>query len=162
MVTNQAGVIRELVSNGVIVDASPPAPGTIYPGLGSQSEWQYSEQENAFYSATASSIAVYWKRFSEPESEVWFYKWAIGTSKCGTQVQPLINIGRSNFANTTMTDQVFTSGLKYYVTVTSRNRAGLESRSCSHALVLDSHPMQPRRSQPINWHSPITAHLACR
>ena len=143
MVTNQAGAIRELVSDGVIADASPPIPSTIYPGFGSQSEWKYSKQENAFYSATASSIAVHWKRFSEPESEVWYYKWAIGTSKCGTQVQPLINIGRSNYANTTMTDQVFTSGVKYYVTVTSRNRAGLVSRSCSDALVFDSTPPQP-------------------
>ena len=143
MVTNQAGAIRELVSDGVIVDGTPPIPSTIYPGFGSQSEWQYSEQEYAFYSATASSIAVYWKRFSEPESEVWYYKWAIGTSKCGTQVQPLINIGRSNYANTTMTHQVFTSGVKYYVTVTSRNRAGLVSRACSDALVFDSTPPQP-------------------
>ena len=140
MVTNQAGAIRELVSDGVIVDGTPPIPSTIYPGFGSQSDWKYSEQENAFYSATASSIAVYWNRFSEPESEVWYYKWAIGTSKCGTQVQPLINIGRSNYANTTMTDQVFRLGVKYYVTVTSRNKAGLVSRSCSDALVFDSTP----------------------
>ena len=143
MVTNKAGVIRELVSDGVIVDGTPPIPSTIYPGFVFQSEWQYSEQENAFYSATASRIAVYWKGFFEPESEVWYYKWAIGTSKCGTQVQPLINIGRSNYANTTMTDQVFTSGVKYYVTVTSRNRAGLVSRACSDALVFDSTPPQP-------------------
>ena len=143
MITNQAGAIRELSSDGVIVDGTPPIPSTIHPGFGFQSEWHYSKPENAFYSATQSSIAVYWKRFSEPESEVWYYKWAIGTSKCGTQVQPLINIGRSNYANTTKTDQVFTSGVKYYVTVTSRNRAGLVSRSCSDALVFDSTPPQP-------------------
>ena len=143
MVTNQAGAIRELVSDGVIVDGTPPRPSTIYPGFGSQSEWQFSEQEKTFFSAIASSIAVYWKRFSEPESEVWYYKWAIGTSKCGTQVQPLINIGRSNYANTTVTDLVFTSGVKYYVTVTSRNRAGLVSRSCSDPLIFDSTPPQP-------------------
>ena len=143
LVTNQAGAIRELVSDGVIADGTPPIPSTIYPGFGSPSEWKHNDHENAFYSATASSIAVYWNRFSEPESEVWYYKWAIGTSKCGTQVQPLINIGRSNYANTTMTDLVFRSGVKYYVTVTSRNRAGLVSRSCSDALVFDSTPPHP-------------------
>ena len=137
-VTNQAGAVRELVSDGVTADGTPPIPTTVYPGFGSQDEWKYSYQENAFFSASASNIAAYWNRFSEPESEVWYYKWAIGTSKCGTQVQPLINIGRSNFANTTMTDLVFRSGVKYYVTVTSRNRAGLVSRSCSDALVFDS------------------------
>ncbi|KAJ7365983.1 hypothetical protein OS493_002725 [Desmophyllum pertusum] len=142
-VTNQAGAVRELVSDGVIADGTPPIPSTIYPGFGSQHEWKYSDQESAFYSDTASSIAVYWNRFSEPESEVWYYKWAIGTSKCGTQVQPLINIGRSNYANTTMTDLVFRPGVKYYITVMSRNRAGLVSRSCSDALVFDSTPPLP-------------------
>ena len=137
-VTNQAGSVRELVSDGVIADGTPPKPSTIHPGFGSQDGWKYSEQERAFYSASESSIAVYWSRFCEPESEVWYYKWAIGTSKCGTQVQPLINIGRSNYANTT--DLVVRSGVKYYVTVTSRNRAGLVSRSCSDALVFDSSP----------------------
>ncbi|KAL9987466.1 hypothetical protein ACROYT_G001779 [Oculina patagonica] len=142
-VTNQIGAVRELVSDGVIADGTPPIPSTIYPGFGPQSEWKYNVQENAFYSATASSVAVYWNRFSEPESEVWYYKWAIGTSKCGTQVQPLINIGRTNYANTTMTDLIFRSGVKYYVTVTSRNRAGLVSQSCSGALVFDSTPPLP-------------------
>ena len=142
-VTNQIGAVRELVSDGVIADGTPPVPSTIYPGFGSQSEWKYNDQEIAFYSGTASSIAVYWNRFSDPESEVWYYKWAIGTSKCGTQVQPLINIGRANYANTTMLDLVFRSGVKYYVTVMSRNRAGLVSQSCSDALVFDSTPPLP-------------------
>ena len=142
-VTNQAGAIRELVSDGVIADGTPPIPSTIYAGFGSQNEWKHNLQENTFYSATASSIAVYWNRFSEPESEVWFYKWAIGTSKCGTQVQPLVNIGRSNYANTTMIDLVFRSGVKYYVTVISKNLAGLLSQSCSDAIVFDSTPPIP-------------------
>ena len=142
-VINQAGAIKELVSDGVIADGTPPIPSTIYPVFGSQSEWEYNDQDNAFYSSTASSIAVYWNRFSEPESELWYYKWAIGTSKCGTQVEALTNIGRSNYANTSVTGFVFRSGVKYYVTVVSRNRAGLLSRSCSDALVFDNTPPLP-------------------
>ena len=145
-VTNLMGAVRELVSDGVIADGTPPVPSTIHPGLGSQSsEWKYNDQKDAFYSATASSIAVYWNRFSEPESEVWFYQWAIGTSKCGTQIQSLTNIGQSNYANTTMADLRFRSGIKYYVTVISKNKAGLMSRSCSNALVFDSTPPLPGR-----------------
>ena len=142
-VTNQAGAVRELVSDGVIADATPPVPSTILPGFRSQTEWRHNEQENTFYTASESDIAVYWKSFSEPESELWYYKWAIGISRCGTQVQPFINIGRSNFANTTMTNLIFTPGIKYYVTVTSRNRAGLVSRSCSDAMVFDGTPPNP-------------------
>ncbi|PFX19966.1 Versican core protein [Stylophora pistillata] len=142
-VKNQAGAVRELVSDGVIADATPPIPSTILPGFGSQAGWRYNEQDNTFYSASESDIAVYWKSFSEPESELWYYKWAIGTSKCGTQVQPFINIGRSTYANTSMTNLIFTPGVKYYVTITSRNRAGLVSRSCSDALVFDGTPPNP-------------------
>ena len=42
-----------------------------------------------------------------------------------------------------MTDLVFRSGVKYYVSVMSRNRAGLVSRSCSDALVFDRTPPLP-------------------
>ena len=142
-VINQAGAVRELISDGVIADGTPPIPNKIHPGFGFQDEWIYSEKENAFYSASGSSIAFYWDQFSEPESEVWYYKWAIGTSKCGTQVQPLINIGRSNYANTTTTNLVFRPGVRYYATVMSRNKAGLVSRACSDALVFDSTPPLP-------------------
>ena len=114
-----------------------------YPGFGSQDEWRYNDKELAFYSASASAISVYWNKFSEPESEVWYYKWAIGTSRCVTQIQPLVNIGRRNYANTTMSELVFIPGVKYYVTVISRNRAGLVSQSCSDALVFDSTPPHP-------------------
>ena len=142
-VINQAGAVRELISDGVIADGTPPIPNKIHPGFGFQDEWIYSEEENAFYSASGSSIAFYWDQFLEPESEVWYYKWAIGTSKCGTQVQPLINIGRSNYANTTTTNLVFRPGVRYYATVMSRNKAGLVSRACSDALVFDSTPPLP-------------------
>ena len=142
-VINQAGAVRELISDGVIADGTPPIPSKIHPGFGPRDEWIYSEEENAFYSASGSSIAVYWDQFSEPESEVWYYKWSIGTSKCGTQVQPLINIGRSNYANTTTTNLFFRPGVRYYASVMSRNKAGLVSRACSDALVFDSSPPLP-------------------
>ncbi|PFX19963.1 hypothetical protein AWC38_SpisGene15613 [Stylophora pistillata] len=139
-VTNQAGGVRELSSDGVVADGTPPIPSTIYPGSGSQSKWKYNAREQVFFSDDTSALHVYWDRFSEPESEIWYYKWAIGTSKCGTQVQPLINIGQSNYVNTTNTDLVFRSGVKYFVTVMARNRAGLVSQSCSDAFIFDRTP----------------------
>ena len=142
-VINQAGAVRELISDGVIADGTPPIPSKIHPGFGLQDKWIYSEEENAFYSASDPSIAVYWDQFLESESEVWYYKWAIGTSKCGTQVQPLINIGRSNYANTTTTNLFFRPGVRYYASVMTRNKAGLVSRACSDALVFDSSPPLP-------------------
>ena len=139
-VTNQAGGVRELSSDGIVADGTPPIPSAIYPGSGSSSKWNYNDQEQVFYSDDTSAFHVYWDEFSEPESEIWYYKWAIGTSKCGTQVQPLINIGQSNYVNSTKTDLVFRSGVKYFVTVTARNRAGLVSQSCSDAFIFDRTP----------------------
>ena len=139
-VTNQGGGVKEIVSDGVIVDGTPPKPSTIYPGFVGEGGWCYNTDDQTFYTSDASVLAAHWDNFDEQESEIWYYKWAIGVSKCGTQVQPLINIGRINNANTTTADLSFKPGVKYYVAVTSRNRAGLVSRACSDAFLFDRSP----------------------
>jgi hypothetical protein len=135
-VYNRAGGVRELRSNGVAIDTTPPVPRHITPG----SEWRFTQETGTYYSSTASGIYVTWGDFKEPESEIWYYKWAIGTSKCGTQVQPLINIGSATSVNTTGSELDFRSGVPYYVTVVARNRADLVSRACSAPLLFDHTP----------------------
>ena len=135
-VYNRAGGVRELRSNGVTIDTTPPVPSDITLG----SEWHFIKETGTYYSSTASEIYVTWGDFKEPESEIWYYKWAIGTSKCGTQVQPLINIGLATSANTTGSDLDFLSGVLYYITVVARNRAGLVSHACSSPLLFDYTP----------------------
>ena len=87
-----------------------------------------------------SVFATYWNHAIERESELWYYKWAIGTSPCGTQVQSFINVGRYNSANATNIDLQFVSGTMYYVTVIARNRADLWSQSCSDPFIYDYTP----------------------
>lgn len=133
---NRAGGVRELSSNGITVDTSAPIPSDIVPGI-TKADWRFVQGTGTYYSSSASGIYVKWGDFKELESDLWYYKWSIGTSKCGTQVQPLINIGLSTTANTTGSDYNFRPGLPYYVTVMARNRADLVSRACSPPLVFD-------------------------
>jgi hypothetical protein len=106
------------------------------------SEWRFNEETETYYSSIASEIFVTWRDFKEPESEMWYYKWAIGTIKCGTQIQPLINIGLATSANTSGSELYFWPGVPYYVTVVARNRADLASRICSFPLLFDYTPPQ--------------------
>ncbi|XP_028398913.1 uncharacterized protein LOC114522435 [Dendronephthya gigantea] len=135
-VYNRAGGMRELKSNGVTIDTTPPVPSHITLG----SEWRFNKETGTYYTSTASGIYVTWKDFKERESKVWYYKWSIGTTKCGTQLQPLINIGSSTRANTTGSELNFRPGTPYYVTVVARNRADLVSRACSSPLLFDYTP----------------------
>ena len=135
-VYNRAGGVRDLMSNGVIIDTTPPVPGTITLG----SEWRFNQKTRHHYSSTATGIYVTWDGFKEHESELWFFKWAIGTSKCGTQVHPLINIGLTTSANTSGSELNLRPGVSYYVSVVARNRADLVSRACSSALLVDYTP----------------------
>ena len=130
---NRAGGMRKLMSNGVTIDTTPPVPNAITMG----SDWRFNKETKTYYSSTSSGIYVDWEDFKEHESEIWYYKWAIGTSKCGSQLQPLINIGLSTRANTTGSGSNFRPGVPYFVTVVARNRADLTSRACSLPLLFD-------------------------
>ena len=136
-VYNRAGGVRELSSNGVTIDTTPPKPSEV---TFSSSEWRFNPKTGIYYSSTASGIHVSWRDFEERESEVWYYKWAIGTTKCGTQLQPFINIGLTTRANTSRSNLQFRPGVPYYVTVMARNRADLVSRACSTPVLFDYTP----------------------
>ena len=138
-VYNRAGLLKELSSNGVVIDTTPPVPTEIVPGL-SQSEWRFSEKSKTYYLSNTSDFYVTWKNFEELESEIWYYKWAIGTSKYGTQLQPLINIGLATNANTSGNGLRIRPGIRYFVTVVGRNRADLVSGSCSWPFIFDYSP----------------------
>ena len=136
---NRAGVLQELSSNGVIIDTTPPVPSEVIPRQ-SPSEWRFSKETGTYYSSSASDIYVTWKNFEELESEMWYYKWAIGTSKYGTQFQPLINIGLATNANTSSSGLNIRPGIRYFVTVIGKNRAENVSANCSWPFLVDYSP----------------------
>ncbi|XP_046852682.1 uncharacterized protein LOC124445941 [Xenia sp. Carnegie-2017] len=137
-VYNRAGGLRELHSNGVTIDTTSPIPTDIVLGA----KWRFDQKTGNYYSSSATGINVTWRNYKEFESELWYYKWGIGTSKCGTQTQQLINIGLSTSTNTSRNELVFQQGIHYYVTVVARNRANLVSQSCTPGLIFDYSPPQ--------------------
>lgn len=137
-VYNRAGGLRVLHSNGVTIDTTSPIPTDIVLGA----KWRFDQKTGNYYSSSATGINVSWGNYKEFESELWYYKWGIGTSKCGTQTQQLINIGLSTSANPSRNELVFQQGIHYYITVVARNRANLVSQSCTPGLIFDYSPPQ--------------------
>lgn len=119
---NFAGHHVTQVSNGVIVDITPPAD----PG------------EPTVQIVVPRVLKAFWRNFTDAESPIWYYKWAVGTKKCGSQVQEYTNVGRVTQAS--LRNGIFISGTTYYVSVVARNRADLSAQACSPGLLYDSSP----------------------
>ena len=138
-VYNRAGLLQELLSDGVIIDTTPPVPSKIIPRV-LLPQWRFSDETKTYYSSNRSDIHVTWRNFEKLESEMWYYKWAIGTSKHGTQLQPFINVGLVTNANTSGSGLYIRPGIRYFATVIGRNRAGLVSGNCSWPFLVDQSP----------------------
>ena len=136
---NRAGSFKELSSNGVIIDTTAPIPSEIIPKL-TPLEWRFCKETKTYYSSNATGIYVTWENFEEQENKLWYYKWGLGISKYGTQLQPLINIGLVTNANTSTNELNIRPGIKYYVTVIARNRANLVAGNCSWPFLIDYSP----------------------
>jgi hypothetical protein len=124
---NAGGQSVTKASDGVLVDTTPPMdPNPAEPNI----EFRGS-----------SVLIASWNNFTDEESPIWFYKWAVGTRKCGTQVQAYTNVGRMTKAKLTGTK--FESGSRLYVSVVARNRADLVSQVCSDGYLFDITPPKP-------------------
>ncbi|XP_065839867.1 uncharacterized protein [Oscarella lobularis] len=121
---NNGGLQVASVSSGVVVDVTAPSPASVSIRL----TWP----------SVPTGIVASWEDFIDVESDIWYYKWAIGTEQCGTQTQAYVNVGGNTSASTY--DVEFASGLSYYASVVARNRAGLSSQSCSDGVLYDNSP----------------------
>lgn len=101
-------------------DTSPPLAGTVLDGSG---------PADLQRQTSTTTLGASWSGFSDPESGIIGYAWALGTTPGGTDVQDFIDVGPSTHAaNTALTLAV---GTRYYATVRAWNGAGqmLEARS---------------------------------
>ena len=122
---NRAGLQIAGASNGVTVDVTEPVappPESVVVEI-----------------AVGKALNASWPSFTDAESSIWYCKWAIGTEKCGTQVQPYTML--SNNTRMRASYKVdYVPGLRYYVSVVARNRAGLSSKVCSEGVLYDDSP----------------------
>src|SRR5204863_412005 len=98
-------------SDGVTVDASAPTAGTVNDGTGPDKNFQ----------SSTSTLSANWSGFSDPQSGIASYDWAIGTTPGGTNVQAFSAVGASTSA-----------------TVRATNGAGLSVLAISNGVLVDT------------------------
>ena len=75
------------------------------------------------YQTSTTTISANWAgSFTDPQSGIAGYEWAIGTAAGGTTIQGYTSVGTATSATTSGLS--LTSGTKYYVTVRATNGAG--------------------------------------
>ena len=119
-------------------DTTAPVAGTVNDGLAADIDFQTS----------TTTITANWTGFSDPESGITGYEWAIGTTSGGTDVQAFTSVGTATSAtNATLT---LSNGTKYYVTVRATNGAGLTNTATSDGVTVDTTPPVVTLASPAN------------
>jgi N-acetylneuraminic acid mutarotase len=125
---NGAGLLTSRTSKGVTVDSTPPVAGTVRDGTGA----------DITYQSSASSISANWSGFSDPESGIAGYSWAIGTTPGGLDILGWTAVGLST--SQTRTGLTLSQGQNYYVSVQATNHAGLSTIATSNGVKVDTTP----------------------
>jgi hypothetical protein len=130
--TNTAGLSTIFVSNGVVVDRTPPSPGRV------SADFVLPENYDGNPNMTkGASFPVRWNGFIDQESGVMFYKWAIGPTDviAALNDDSFTNIPFTGSTNgyiiknqTTHTDTI------YYVCIRATNGVGLSTTQCSTGI----------------------------
>ncbi|XP_071082513.1 uncharacterized protein [Haliotis cracherodii] len=106
---------------------------------------------NAVFLPHWSSVHVSW-HFTDTESPITMYQWAVGLVEGGTQVQGFINVGRN--PQGTISAQKLSHNSRLYVSVLATNAAGLTSMTRAGPVTVD---MTPPTIQQVNDGSGVDA-----
>ncbi|XP_067663255.1 uncharacterized protein [Haliotis asinina] len=127
---NTAGLCSSSsTSDGVILDSSPPVPGTVQDGTG---------DVDIQFQATRTFIGCKWRGFSDPESGLDHYEWRIGTNPGADDILKARTaaVGEVIF-HTLKRDQQLPVGRTLYSTIRAFNKAGQYSEATSNGLLVD-------------------------
>ncbi|MFN8035841.1 MAG: hypothetical protein U0V73_07905 [Acidimicrobiia bacterium] len=126
--TDTAGNVSSVAtSDGVTVDTSGPAAGTVADGLSTDVNWQNS----------TTTINANWSGFTDAVSGVASYQYAIGTTSGGTQVLGWTNNGSAT--SVTNSSLTLSAGTKYYVSVKATDNVGnTGSAANSNGVTVDT------------------------
>ncbi len=128
-ITNVVTGDQGLAANpALLVDTTPPTPGTVSVNTGLGGNFQ----------ASATTIAANWSGFTDPAG-IASYQWAIGTSPGGADVQAFTNVGSAT--NATNSSLTLKSGTTYYVSVKATDNAdNVSSVVSSSGVTVDTTP----------------------
>lgn len=130
--TNSLEMATSSISDGAVLDVTPPIVGTVIGGLGIRYRGSLAQANTDMFSAR-------WFGFSDPESEIAYYELAVTNT---TSLPPQYsNVGirlQATFSGPTLM-----LGQTYYAHIRATNRAGLSSADVSSpgVLIQDQQPI---------------------
>lgn len=116
-------------TNGITVDTTPPLPSS--PVL--HYDVAYSTSEPVSFQGNNSTIMASWG-FSDPESGVVRYEWAVGSTPYGQDLQPFVSVGTATLGVNGSLLGVLRNNVPYYATVRAYNGAGLSWTATSRGV----------------------------
>ncbi len=119
--------LSDLVVETTGSDLSPPVAGTVLDG------WSGADLDVQLSTTT---LAAHWSGFSDAQSGIAGYAWALGTTPGGEQVRAFSAVGLQTAASTSAVDALLSlsPGTTYYVSVRATNGAGLTSTASSDGV----------------------------
>ena len=130
---NKAGLSTLYVSNGVVIDRTPPSAGRV------SADFALPEDYDGNPSTTDdASFPVRWSGFRDEESGIRKYEWAIGHTREETAALGDDSFTNIKFTGSTngyvITDQIIHTDTTYYVCIRVTNGAGLSTTNCSDGV----------------------------
>ncbi|XP_046557202.1 uncharacterized protein LOC124266452 [Haliotis rubra] len=128
---NTAGLCSSSsTSDGVILDSSPPVPGTVQDGTGDM---------DIQFQATRTFMGCKWRGFHDPESGLDHYEWRVGTTPGGDEILAARNAALEEVIfHIFPRDQQLPVGQMIYSTVRAFTKGGLHSETTSNGITIDN------------------------
>ncbi|XP_077997650.1 uncharacterized protein LOC144450798 isoform X2 [Glandiceps talaboti] len=130
--TDNVGFTTEAVSAGVTIDTTPPMKSDIKIDVGGN-----------FHLSTKSISAEWQGLFTDLESGISHYEWAVGSKPGFADVMSFTATNSEEAVSDPSTDLGLIEGHFYFVTVKAYNGAGLSTLASSWATIVDSSPPIP-------------------
>jgi hypothetical protein len=113
----------------LVVDTTPPVAGTVNDG------WLPPDIDTQL---SVTTISANWSGFSDAESGITGYEWAIGTTSGGQEILPFAPVGMQASASTSAVDLILAllKGKTYYVSVRATNGVGLTTTATSDGVTV--------------------------
>ncbi|MDQ3265449.1 MAG: hypothetical protein M3Y59_17625 [Myxococcota bacterium] len=122
------GFYRQVNMAATGSDVSPPEAGAVSDGVGADLDLQLS----------TTSLDANWSGFVDPESGIAGYRWWVGTTAGGLDLQAPATVGTA--ASAQASGLSLSTGTRYYVTVEATNGSGLTVTASSDGVVVDGTP----------------------
>jgi hypothetical protein len=127
MAVDRAGNTVVQNSDGVLVDATPPAIGVVRDGPGPSDA----------HSQPLGPLSASWSDFVDTSSGVAKYEWAVGSSPCAADVQGYTDVGMALQARMPSAEGLARE-MWYFVSVRATDGAGLSTAATSNGLWVES------------------------